>query len=160
MKLSQIAAAAVLVASGSAFATPFGPTNLGALDNTFAGIAGQTSPTETALLQDFYSFTIAGPGTVFGNIFSLGYATAAVTLINSANATIASDFTPSSFSFGGLTAGSYKLSFLGIGSTPLTSSYGGAVGAITTPVPEPETYALMLAGLGVVGFMASRRKQS
>ena len=27
------------------------------------------------------------------------------------------------------------------------------------PVPEPETYALMLAGLGVVGFMSSRRRR-
>jgi hypothetical protein len=31
---------------------------------------------------------------------------------------------------------------------------------VTAPIPEPETYALMLAGLGLVGFMARRRKQA
>lgn len=30
--------------------------------------------------------------------------------------------------------------------------------AIITPVPEPETYALMLSGLGVLGWAARRRK--
>jgi hypothetical protein len=30
--------------------------------------------------------------------------------------------------------------------------------APTPPIPEPETYALMLAGLGLVGWMAKRRK--
>lgn len=30
--------------------------------------------------------------------------------------------------------------------------------AFTTPVPEPETYGMLLAGLGLVGFLARRRK--
>lgn len=31
-------------------------------------------------------------------------------------------------------------------------------GIVTPPVPEPETYAMLLAGLGLVGFVARRRK--
>ncbi|MDO9272733.1 MAG: PEPxxWA-CTERM sorting domain-containing protein [Rugosibacter sp.] len=30
---------------------------------------------------------------------------------------------------------------------------------INSPIPEPETYAMLLAGLGLVGFAARRRKQ-
>lgn len=33
-------------------------------------------------------------------------------------------------------------------------------GGVTAPIPEPETYALMLAGLGLVGFVARRRKRA
>ena len=32
-------------------------------------------------------------------------------------------------------------------------------GGVTTPIPEPETYALMLAGLGALGFVAKRRRK-
>lgn len=31
---------------------------------------------------------------------------------------------------------------------------------MTTPVPEPETYAMMLAGLGLIGFLAKRRRRN
>ncbi len=38
-------------------------------------------------------------------------------------------------------------------------SHAGFFGAPTTaPIPEPETYAMMLAGLGLLGFMARRKK--
>jgi PEP-CTERM motif len=45
-----------------------------------------------------------------------------------------------------------------------TQAFGatGSIGAthVTTPVPEPETYALFLAGLGAMGFMTKRRRKT
>lgn len=37
--------------------------------------------------------------------------------------------------------------------------YAGAVPTTTPPVPEPQTYALMLAGLGLLGLVARRSKR-
>jgi hypothetical protein len=31
--------------------------------------------------------------------------------------------------------------------------------SVTPPVPEPQTYAMLLVGLGIIGFMARRRKE-
>ena len=36
----------------------------------------------------------------------------------------------------------------------------GGISVSVTPVPEPETYGLMLAGLGMVGLLVRRRKQA
>jgi len=32
------------------------------------------------------------------------------------------------------------------------------VNTVAAPVPEPETYAMLLVGLGLIGFTAMRRK--
>jgi len=42
----------------------------------------------------------------------------------------------------------------------LTDAQGGSAWYVPTPIPEPETYAMMLAGLGMLGFTARRRKPS
>lgn len=46
-----------------------------------------------------------------------------------------------------------------IGAGFVVSNGGGNLN-FTTPIPEPETYALMMAGLGVLGFIARRRKRN
>ncbi|MCB2019634.1 MAG: FxDxF family PEP-CTERM protein [Rhizobacter sp.] len=59
----------------------------------------------------------------------------------------------------GLTGPTFQLIVMGTASgTPgsTAASYSGTLNV--SPVPEPGTYALLLAGLGAVGFIAKRRK--
>ena len=56
------------------------------------------------------------------------------------------------FSWNDLTAHT-SLDQLAVATVQLAS----APAIVTSPVPEPETYAMMLAGLGLMGFVAKRR---
>lgn len=55
-----------------------------------------------------------------------------------------------------LGAGDYYLQVNGEMLSDDSASFGGAVAL--APVPEPETYGLMLGGLGVLGLLARRRR--
>jgi hypothetical protein len=56
-----------------------------------------------------------------------------------------------------LAAGNYYLQVSGNMVSNTAASFGGAM-QMAAPVPEPETYGMMLGGLGVLGFLARRRK--
>jgi hypothetical protein len=57
-----------------------------------------------------------------------------------------------------LTAFTNTLSEVTFNGSGFTITQGGGSVNFASPVPEPDTYALMLGGLGVLGFLARRRR--
>ena len=114
--------------------------------------------------------TYTGPDTVLGmtgSLFDIGGSLSNVLLdglTTGVNAVAPSYFY--TFTVAG-SDNSYVLSYTGTGTssfswltTPSTGGGGLTVGPTVSAVPEPETYAMLLAGMGVVGAMARRRKSA
>ena len=51
----------------------------------------------------------------------------------------------------------YYVNVTGVTSGSLGGAYSGAIQLALAPVPEPETYAMLLAGLGLMGAVVRRR---
>ncbi len=132
------------------------------IGNFIAGSAGQT-------FLDHYTFNLSSAsafnaivtqfdlGSMFG-ITSLG-----VNLFTGGGAPVQSGFSLGAIglvSAPSIVAGTYDLRVNGTLTGSAGGTYGGTMSAVAAPVPEPETYAMMLAGLGLMGFMARRRKQA
>ena len=71
--------------------------------------------------------------------------------------------TPNNANFGGVAVGelTLALNYSGIRSVVFNTDSDGAIVdnlSFTPAVPEPEIYAMMVAGLGMTGFFARRRK--
>lgn len=121
----------------------------------------------TDKFDDWISFSMpaGSSGNGASNVISLGGGGIAFTAFNlyenlTLIATGIMNGSSSLLSFSGASVpGNYKLNIAGYKLDPtLSASYAGNISI--SPVPEPETYAMLLAGLGMIGFSIRRRKQN
>jgi hypothetical protein len=167
-----LAATSLMVAAPAAHAAPYSFGSLAVGESFTQGSTLYSSGT-----TDTFSFTLESAGsllsegaTVAFSFFNLTFdgAFSSVSLFNSsnANALVASGnltnggkgFTLSAANL--LAGNTYTLSVTGaaIGTGGAAATY--AVAGAVSPVPEPESYAMMLAGLAVMGAIARKRSQN
>ena len=178
MKFKALAAVAVLAISGPAMAAlsctsttnigPMGPPDISyaQMNNNFWSAVGT--------FADCYSFSVDAWTDTFGGVVSwdtsrnfIDISVASVSLYSNGNM-IGSDATPEDFAFNSLEAGSYQVVVSGsVTNTaspglhfPSPVGYSGGFSTIAAAVPEPESYAMMLAGFLSVGGVALRRKKA
>ena len=180
MKNTKSLVAAIAVATASFASAPVlaqveSESALNIIDNTaFYGdtfvmdLAGQT-------FTDRFTFTVNEtiPQTLdaivssISNEASTGLDITGLSLLDSTDATVSSGTALNggridvwTLSNDLLVNGDYVMEVRGniLGNTAMTTggSFGGAV--MLAPVPEPETYGMMLGGLGILAFLARSRK--
>ncbi len=162
--IRSMAAAAVLAATAAGAQA--------ATTTTFSGsVAPGVSPFDVLAT----SITFASASNLVGGVSSSGYTAefnvGSVTVLLNADAlNISSVYLKSGstligadtdlsngFAFNNLAAGTYGLYITGSNTnTALVGVFAGTT-TVTAAVPEPESVALVLAGLGVVGLMSRRR---
>ena len=175
MKIKPLILATALAFSGfaatSSYAADF-VVDLGApsADGGYSAFFGNTFKAAGEFM-DTFTFTPAPTGMATGSITTIGFTKSSnidftAATLNGEAFTLSGGGLGHNFGFTGLipAAGSLIVKVWGIAApglaagSAISGSYGGNVAV--SPIPEPETYAMMMAGLGLVGFMARRRKKT
>lgn len=156
MKLKFVAAAVVALSALSSQAATY---DWGVHDPLeVSGVV----PVTASLFLDKYTFTLASTTTLTSSISALGIAPGTYGIFNADNTATAFSWNyganPGATHVATLGAGTYYYSVFG--ATNGVGVYSLSSAAVAAPVPEPETYALLGAGLGIIGFVASRRRRN
>ncbi len=168
MKIKSVAAAALLVAASVGASAAGGA--LGSLGPIGAASFSSGPLAPGASFSDVWTFSLVAPSSVSASASNVEVFVGPSTFNNIIGFAALLDSTPLSYTlipFGGgavqvlaastgLGAGGHTLTISGTAGS-FGATYSGTV--VAAPVPEPETLAMMLAGLGSIGFMALRRRQ-
>lgn len=163
-----VAAAVVLAGAGSVHANVPAVTSAVNLGNVNAGFSfsqqvSSTNPLSDPLFsvgnfRDVYNFTLGGGVTNLSIAANAGSNVSGfgIALVNGSNLG-GSVWTPvyGQGSFSNLTQGDYSIKIWGFADPASAGQYQLSVAA----VPEPEQWAMFMAGLGMMGIMAKRRSK-
>ncbi len=162
--MKKLLAAALLLASTSVFATT---TTFSGYDQPGTSLSKTTKISISYLDGNFDLSGVLDPSFRLIHENNSGFYNG-MTLISDADDTFQYspiilplkdfDLTRYTFSFSNLAAGTYTLQFNLLAGGHYNGSY--TISPVTIPVPEPETYGMMLAGLGLMGTIALRRQKN
>jgi hypothetical protein len=155
--LGSLALAAGMVASTGAGAATY---DLGTLP---AGVTQFGVNQASGSFSDTIDFTLSGLSILSAGVGALNFSLGGATYKNISNLDLtvySSNGTDlgsgADVTLKGLAAGSYYVIVSGQATGLAGGEYGGAISV--SPVPESSTLAMLLAGLGVMGYVVSRRK--
>jgi len=158
MKMKTAIAAATLALFGAAASAATTPVTM--VTGSFNDVAlGEISFVGNSTVSGLAGFVSKFTGTFGNQTFTFDAPAITFSKVSLYSGNTQSAFSlGESFNFANLTSGTYTLKVSG---SVAGGATGGAIAQYSvTAVPEPETYAMLLAGLGVMGAIARRRSKT